>query len=876
MQSNITEGKFLHVRLLLEGIEVPVISVTTQETVGAPATAEVEIPATAAALSLRPRTNVLVFYFEPRVQDYCLMFVGELVGVNYSKSDAGRSVTLQCMDHTSYWKIAYAYYFKAGGDTGDISNLIRQRGIFLQARGMGLVDATGQITLSNLLREQPQTPALSHITGLVGGLIRILEYLTGELVDKEGEVQPLNSFFSYSAIKNRLLQQLTSLGDDDSAQTLFQVQVLTDFLNNGVLSTRDIISYEELVEYVLSYIFHQHFPIMRPKYQNTELRTKISVRDTGLDTQVSNLINAVTLIQFEVESGKFADALGLISDLTTKDKFLETATQISVTSPPEISITVNNLLEVANSQADALQKALENSPVKNVILTSIATLLETLQKARIAAESEITRSYRNGNLYTRVFSPNLFFAAPPRCNVIFPEYYNRLSLSRSFIDEATRLDMDSSTLAERLGVAAVKGLEHVYAPSITLPQGAAIVNEQLISRILPHEKHTGIIPRLSDIGNRLELEAAAKQSTAALSAELQKIADFHFFVDRLQPRSMSISGKFNPDAVVGLPCVVLDNANIDPTLKDVEDIKKNKIVLQQFLGVISSITHLITQDTGASTQMSLSYVRSHRGEDDDIARAVALAGADKAYLAQLAEADKQYSEKKLELEELKNKFEAARANNYPQIALELSEQYLRDSATVENEYKARVTQLQAQIQAAQNAQAAEVWEKTVTPSWVSDKYSTQNIGKDFYEGILGIRAITNATSNEEKELFGGSASSPIDKVSLESVENAVDVLTLLYARQNRISSTTRFAEQYTFRRVATMKEMVDKDNGFFGPVFDTTRGLTPIKGTVPIQFDTPECYKALAEAAAEIDGREEKTAAILEYRRSVQSRGLRN
>lgn len=872
MQSNITEGKFLHIRLFLEGVEIPVISAITQERLGSPATADIDIPATAAALLLKPRTNVLLFYYEPRQSTYCLMFVGEIIGATYSKSDASRQVTLQCMDHTSYWKIAYAYYFVTGNQSSqqgeDLANLIRQRGIFLQAKAIGLTDTVGTMTIANLLKETPKTPALANITGLVGGLIRILEYLTGELVNSENEFQPLNSFFSYSSLKNRLMQQITALQNDDSAQTLFQIQALTTFLSNGVLSTKDVISFEEIVQYVLGYIFHQHFPVMRPKYVAPELQTRVSVSNTTFDTVIQDLIATVSLMT------KRDTTVGLLEGLfSPNNKFAAARTQITATASAAKAIAVNAHLDVAETLADALRQYLSNNKAAApdtdaTVKAQITELSATLKKAFTTGQTDTTQAFRNGNLFTRVFSPNIFFAAPPRCNVIFPEYYNRLSLSRSFTEESTRLDLDSSVLSERLGPGTVPGIEHIYAPSASLPKGAAIINEELIRKTLPHEIHTGIVPRFSSIGDRLELEAAAKQSTPALNVELQKIADFHFFVDRLQPRSMGISGKFNPDLVVGLPCVVLDNANVDPSIETVDDIVENKVILQQFLGVVNDISHQVTQDTGASTQVGLSYVRSHRGEDDEIALAVAQSAAVTALNAQRAQLASEHEDKVIQIEQIKiQSEEAQQAGDLPKSA-DLGLQYQQQSAQAKTEYEDKLKQLDAQEAQARTVTTGDAWEKTLTPSWISPNYSTSNIGDKFYDHILGIKSITDAVTEEETKLFGGA--------HLDSVENAVDVLVLKYARQNRSGSTTRFAERYTQRPIATIDEILNKDNGFFGPVFDPNRGLVPAKGTLPIELDSPECYRALAEAAAEVDGRREKLSAIYAYQRSISSRGLRN
>jgi hypothetical protein len=871
MGYNHSEGKYLHLRLFLEGREVPIISANITESVNAPAMAEIQIPPTAAALQLRPRTSVLVFYYEPRSNEYCLGFIGEIIGVGYFKSDASRSISLQCMDHTSYWNIAYSYYFKA--NEPDLANLIRQVPIFLQARNVGLGDVGGQVQIASLLKESPKTPALSEIKGLPGGLIRLLEFLMGDFTTREGEFQPINSFFSYSALKNRLLQQITAMPNDDTAQSLFSIETLTDFLSNGVLSTKDIISYSDMVEYIIAYIFHQHFPIMRPKYESVRKQETVSGEGTAnsfyswadrISIALNPIIDAYEAGTVQGATEALAALMAPVDNSPNKNLFALAIEEAEAVLPIDRATTAIKHLENANLLcSSAFSRAQEGAPVS----AFLPVLKEAKNNVDVLLEIRGTKAteYRGGRLHTRVFCPNIMFAAPPRCNVIFPEYYNRLDFSRSFTQEPTRMDLDVSTHSQKLGVASIAGIEHKYAPGITLPtnDSTALSNEGLLSKLLPHELHTGIIPKFSSIGNRLELQIAAGDEALSADEALQRIADFQFFMERLANRTMSVAGKFNPDLVVGLPCVVLDNANVDVKVDTVDDIIKYKDTLQQFLGVPSSIVHYISQDTGATTSATIAYVRSHRGEDDEIFRRVAKLAATAQYEKYLATA--------LEEEE-----SVAKATDISTLSAPIASGEAQTQEEVDTVYSNVADAVAAQEAARLAAEDAEQirqdtikfarFEDIIRPSWVSSKYDNAQIGDSFYQPILGISAITTAVSASEKSTFTGDL----------SIENAVDYLTLRYSKQNSTGMTTKFAESYTYRKVATKDEILDTNNGFLGPVFDLSKGLSPAKGTLPIELDKPECYQALAQAAAEIDSRAEKVSAVEAYIRSVSSRGLQN
>jgi hypothetical protein len=150
---------------------------------------------------------------------------------------------------------------------------------------------------------------------------------------------------------------------------------------------------------------------------------------------------------------------------------------------------------------------------------------------------------------------------------------------------------------------------------------------------------------------------------------------------------------------------------------------------------------------------------------------------------------------------------------------------------------------------------------------MSDNFSNEKIGETFYEFILGVRSIVDVVSKADRSVFGDQD---------VTIENAVDYLTLRYAKQQAAQATTRFAENYTYRPVATLAQMLDPKEGFFGPVFDPAKGLVPVEGSIPLEFNKEQCAQELAAAAASVDVRDEKIAAINAYLSSIRDRGLRN
>src|SRR4051812_42029256 len=122
-------GQQLHLRLFLEGIEVPVISSTIQVNLNSPATAAIQIVPLDSIIDFKARTMVHLFFYdytndlpdtessgsEPQnrtdapipLSNYSLLFSGEVIGLVMQKTPLGRAATLQCADFSTYWDTAY-------------------------------------------------------------------------------------------------------------------------------------------------------------------------------------------------------------------------------------------------------------------------------------------------------------------------------------------------------------------------------------------------------------------------------------------------------------------------------------------------------------------------------------------------------------------------------------------------------------------------------------------------------------------------------------------------------------------------------------------------------------------------------------------------
>ena len=249
-------------------------------------------------------------------------------------------------------------------------------------------------------------------------------------------------------------------------------------------------------------------------------------------------------------------------------------------------------------------------------------------------------------LLTQFFRPDIWFVAPPACNVIFPEEVSSLSYNRDMMRETTRLQL--STINSVVGDDII--LNQVYfAPDIrgveSLSSGG--MGTAAKAFIYPHEKFSGIVPKMErkdDLSfySRLteDQKAAAKEEGGAeLSAtELATSSDnqldkwaahtaiFSYLSYRYSARSLSLSLKFTPRIVVGFPAMVVEGP--PPENIPLEERAGSASSPNHFLGMVRSVTHVLNQ-SGGSTSVSMSHARTHKTDLDDIFSSNVYAGEGK-------------------------------------------------------------------------------------------------------------------------------------------------------------------------------------------------------------------------------------------------------
>lgn len=238
------------------------------------------------------------------------------------------------------------------------------------------------------------------------------------------------------------------------------------------------------------------------------------------------------------------------------------------------------------------------------------------------------------HLFTQYFRPDVWFVPPPACNVIFPEEVTALTFNRDMMRETTRFELstfDSLTSesqgAHPAGSDSVTDLVY-FAPVIegveSLTSGG--LGTAAKAFIYPHEKYSGIIPKMERISDLSFFAAAVADQPLTPPADATggdsqidiwaiRAATFTYLSYRYSARTLSVSMRFTPRLVCGYPALVIDRTAAEGS----DDSARSQDLFSpnHFLGMVRGVSHALNQ-SGGSTSISMSHVRTHKPDFDDL------------------------------------------------------------------------------------------------------------------------------------------------------------------------------------------------------------------------------------------------------------------
>lgn len=674
------QGHQLHLRLFLEGIEVPVISATVQMAANTPAAAVIQVIATDKVLDLFPRTVVHLFFYDYIAQStspgvaggddyrdwfnshYRLLFMGELTQIQFQKSSGQRAVTLQCMDFSNYWDTTYQYNFNGSLFGG------RRHAAFIGANSNFFNSPLGHGvgTIARLLNGRSAN--YPELRGLLAGVVRMLEAIGGSYYGRN-TFRGCNDFSSIAELRVKVLQQITAAEKDDSTARLFARKAFNMWMNRASQGLGKLVTFRGLLKMLFGFIFHEVYPCPAAKYVDSGKRkekrrysvplSKIK-KYKGFMSKANSALNMVIIAQVNLEAWR--------KDKSVPDRnFVRNSTSTYVKSWITADRSVNQLYaqgiaigvpvakDLQNAQQD-MKKIKSYSTNKGGVLSANwsgnnGEQRGTLDRnysaikrlyARVEASLKSILGKKQGRTSTatvqtqprvnnQIFRPDIYFSAPPRCNVLFPETYDQFGFSRNYLREVSRMELQTHN--EILGNSALFNGRY-YAPNVEdVRRGVKLSSRRFARLIMEHELYTGIIPMFENMSeaNLFAMRSGKVSKSGAKVGYAQRAVNFQYFKYRFDARTMEASGRFNPMFVPGFPSLIIDKymdlTNLELSAQPLKKLGKylevtvdkdttrgellRKLVSPQYLGVCSSLQHSVSQDGGRSNYQFM-QARVHR------------------------------------------------------------------------------------------------------------------------------------------------------------------------------------------------------------------------------------------------------------------------
>lgn len=602
--------------------------------------------------------DIAAFLGDVRNVQYKLLFGGEIHGVQWTKEANNRSVVFQCVDFSNYWDYAYQFnntdLFGPGLKavfSGGSTNLLTD-----------FLSTPGEIVMGILHQKSVNYPALK---GLLGGIVRMLEAIGGSYFTEDNKFAGQNIFYSLAELRLHITQMITVFPDDDTSAKLLSVGGWSGLFGRTLGNLGEQVSIRKVLNALMGLMFHETYsvpcPYFSPGLEGTiagrvtkRLRdvpdlfplfaaaylgrqTIEDVKQTINDPQISSaVLGAVTDAQFQkvVDSEqlpKQKNALLLRLSLTKKfcnsNAKLASKKRKGAASPAmgAVSSAFSSAATLIGKAVTGLQKSwFVTTPPTNPKIKAILALLDLADaQLKRVIEQEVNQTPKSkqipARLNNQVFKPDIWFGAPPRCNVIFPDHYTSIQYSRSFMAEPTRLMLKTSN--EFFGEDELFDNFYVSPVTKSLKGKGGKNNLGLLfnSDIMSHELFTGILPVFEKMGemNIFAVRSGTVKGKNPKVGLAERSANFMYFKRRFAARQMTLSTRFNPFIAPGFPCLVIDKyvdqAQIQSYQAQLSKAGRSNPLIDSllgthFMGSAVQVAHFIGQRE-QRTEMQLAFPR---------------------------------------------------------------------------------------------------------------------------------------------------------------------------------------------------------------------------------------------------------------------------
>jgi len=677
---SIGAAKRLRLRLFIEGIELPVIGASIQCQPNSPVMASLQVPPLSEGTKVLPRSLVHLFFYDlyeyenpvatrrgnlfrtdkvqygptpyqvsrkklagikevdtpsdlddfvndQKNQHFKLLFVGEIVGFSWQKTPNGRALVYQCADPSIYWDYAYQFNntdlfgpgYKAlfsGGSTNLFTDFL---------------DEPGGVIAHLIQSPSTQYP---NLKGLLGGVVHLLEAMGGSYY-YEKKYAGQNIFFSIAELRLRITQMITALETDPTGQRLLNAGGFGDLLGRSLGSIGSQASFRSAINMLMKHIFHETYGIPTPRFvPGTEGTITGFVRKKlAEDPKYGSVLSTARSIRDSIESVVAA----LVSnsktgsakerdDIVQRIKTMQTTCQKMATQTQALGFKpVSGLFRTSGTELGtvAVKVRINWKPgVAEPIVKDLSDrLLLVNEKMKQVEDYDIPvtskKEARPARLNQQIFRPDVWFSAPPMCNVIFPDQYFDMGYSREFLKEPTRLLL--KTHEEFFGEDELFDNFYFAPKAFGIKTGKNDLSSILQNDIMAHELFTGILPVFEKMGE-LNIFAARSGTVNGKTPKVglaQRSTNFMYFKHRFAARQLSLQALFLPYLVPGFPAVVLDKYVDIDAIAQQNQVRKATGRTQlsyagtHFLGNLENVSYQCSQSDGGITSITMTYARQH-------------------------------------------------------------------------------------------------------------------------------------------------------------------------------------------------------------------------------------------------------------------------
>jgi hypothetical protein len=674
----------------MEGIEVPVIAAQVQATSNGPVVAAIQIPPLPEGTRLLPRTLVHLFYLDmnevssPQIAGhgaptadagkrdptahekglgqgeagstgdaehqqqnnrnhaYKTLFIGEMVGFQWTKTPIRRSLVLQCEDLSNYWDYAYQW------SNTDIFGP-GMKAIFSGGATNLFTDVTGLSSKGSVITSiitGGKCNSFPELKGMAAGIVRLIEGIGGTYFpspkSKCKTLAGMNLFFSIAELRLRLTHMVHSIEKDKTSSMLLNRNGYGGMLDRALGGSGQQTSIRSAINALSKVIFYEMYPQPCPMYMPGTDGEVEGVKRVPLrgHTQWGFLVDvAEGCIEGLSGAKDNIENLGIQDNPTTSElDSYKTATLYRVSSAAStITFTIPMAYRAPDVAKSALSTALQKiktalvymkrlnpkSPasVKSPITTNLSAAIEQLKRiVDLTFADTAAKTIKPARMAQQIFKPDIWFGAPPRCNVIFPDQYTSFSYQRMYMQEPTRFLLKTND--EIMGEDAFCDSYYFAPQSASTKEAHAKLMDMMKRDMLDHELFTGILPVFEKMGE-FNVFAAQAGGTDGVSPSkvsfAQRSANFLYFKHRFAARQGAVTCRFTPYVAVGFPGLIIDryissqtvalrnqllqNAGMDPE-------KVTEILGTNYVGNFSSVTHTVSNEPErGATEIQMTFCR---------------------------------------------------------------------------------------------------------------------------------------------------------------------------------------------------------------------------------------------------------------------------